>query len=302
MDWTLALKSYANFLRLEKGLAKNSIQAYLSDLAKFERFLDDSGKKPGITKVQIKHLKGFIGYLCDLGIAESSQARMVSSLKGFFKYLFLEDEIQADPTDMLELPKIGRKLPEVLSVEEIDAMIAAIDMSKDEGERNRAIIEVMYSCGLRVSELVNLKLSSLYRDEQFVKIIGKGDKERLVPIGGHAIKRLDSYLNYVRNHQDIVSGHEDFVFLNRRGKQLSRVMVFIIIKDLAERAGIKKEVSPHTLRHSFATHLLEGGADLRAIQEMLGHESITTTEIYAHMDRQFLLETVSLYHPRANLK
>lgn len=302
MDWTLALKSYANFLRLEKGLAKNSIQAYLSDLAKFERFLDDSGKKPGITKVQIKHLKGFIGYLCDLGIAESSQARMVSSLKGFFKYLFLEDEIQADPTDMLELPKIGRKLPEVLSVEEIDAMIAAIDMSKDEGERNRAIIEVMYSCGLRVSELVNLKLSSLYRDEQFVKIIGKGDKERLVPIGGHAIKRLDSYLNYVRNHQDIVSGHEDFVFLNRRGKQLSRVMVFIIIKDLAERAGIKKEVSPHTLRHSFATHLLEGGADLRAIQEMLGHESITTTEIYAHMDRQFLLETVSLYHPRANVK
>jgi integrase/recombinase XerD len=299
MNWDQALKSFSTFLKLEKGLAANSVSAYLSDLKKFTAFFEEHyGSQPMLTKVGYPDLKKFITFLCDLGIAETSQARMVSALRSFFGFHLLEENIKSDPTDFLELPKIGRKLPHVLSVQEIDTMVAAIDYSKLEGERNRAIIEMMYSCGLRVSEAVNLKISEIYQSEHFIKVTGKGDKERLVPVSKYALDKLKSYFTHVRNHQIIARGHEDFVFLNRRGKKLTRVMVFLIIKELAQKAGIKKEVSPHTLRHSFATHLLEGGADLRVIQEMMGHESITTTEIYVHMDRQYLLEALTMFHPR----
>ena len=254
----------------------------------------------GVKEITMENVQTFIKYIAELGLSPRSQARLLSGIKAFYKYLLLENEISTDPTELIESPKLGRKLPDTLSIEEVDALIHAVDLSKPEGERNKTMLEVLYSCGLRVSELINLKISNIYFNDGFIRITGKGDKERLVPIGKQAIKCLDIYLNQVRNHQPIQTGCEDFAFLNRRGKPLSRVMIFTIIKNLAEKISLQKTISPHTFRHSFATHLIEGGADLRAVQEMLGHESITTTEIYTHLDRSFLKQTILDYHPRSN--
>ena len=253
-----------------------------------------------VKEITMENVQTFIKYIAELGLSPRSQARLLSGIKAFYKYLLLENEISADPTELIESPKLGRKLPDTLSIEEVDALIHAVDLSKPEGERNKTMLEVLYSCGLRVSELINLKISNIYFNDGFIRITGKGDKERLVPIGKQAIKCLDIYLNQVRTHQSIQTGCEDFAFLNRRGKPLSRVMIFTIIKNLAEKISLQKTISPHTFRHSFATHLIEGGADLRAVQEMLGHESITTTEIYTHLDRSFLKQTILDYHPRSN--
>jgi integrase/recombinase XerD len=297
----ILLKSFITYLRLEKSLSPNSIEAYENDLKKLFSFLHINNDSTSITKLQLKDLQSFVQWLAEIGLSARSQARIISGIKSFYRFLLLENQIENDPTELLELPMLGRKLPETLDLIEIDAMIAEIDKSKAEGERNKAIIETLYSCGLRVSELVNLKISNLYPEESFIRVIGKGDKERLVPIGHQALKQIDLYLNQVRIHLDIQKGFEDYIFLNRRGKKLSRNMIFIITKDLAERAGIKKNISPHTFRHSFATHLVEGGADLRAVQEMLGHESIITTEIYTHLDRSFLRTEILNHHPR-NIK
>ena len=297
----ILLKSFITYLRLEKSLSPNSIEAYENDLKKLFSFLHINNDSTSITKLQLKDLQSFVQWLAEIGLSARSQARIISGIKSFYRFLLLENQIENDPTELLELPMLGRKLPETLDLIEIDAMIAEIDRSKAEGERNKAIIETLYSCGLRVSELVNLKISNLYPEESFIRVIGKGDKERLVPIGHQALKQIDLYLNQVRIHLDIQKGFEDYIFLNRRGKKLSRNMIFIITKDLAERAGIKKNISPHTFRHSFATHLVEGGADLRAVQEMLGHESIITTEIYTHLDRSFLRTEILNHHPR-NIK
>jgi len=250
-------------------------------------------------KVTMEDIQGFLKYITELGLGARTQARILSGLKAFYKFLILENEIQVDPTELIESPKLGRKLPDVLSIEEIDTILNGIDRSTPEGERNRAMLEVLYSCGLRVSELITLQISNIYFAEGFIRITGKGDKERLVPIGGQAIKHLNLYLNQVRVHQPIQAEFTDFAFLNRRGKGLTRVMIFTIIKNLVTAVGIDKTVSPHTFRHSFATHLVEGGADLRAVQEMLGHESITTTEIYTHLDRSYLKQTILDYHPRS---
>ncbi len=290
------LKSFTTYLRLEKSLSPNSIEAYENDLKKLISYTNSHNKS--LSKLKLKDLQVFIQELAELGLSARSQARIISGIKAFFRFLLLEKQIKNDPTDLLEAPKLGHKLPEVLSLIEIDTLIAQIDRSKPEGERNKAILETLYSCGLRVSELINLKISNLYPQESFIRVIGKGDKERLVPIGKQALKQIDIYLEEVRVHVNIEKGHEDFIFLNKRGRKLSRVMIFIIIKNLAEKAGIKKNISPHTFRHSFATHLVEGGADLRAVQEMLGHESIITTEIYTHLDRSFLKTEILNHHPR----
>ena len=286
-------------MQLERSLAKNSIEAYIGDVEKLIVYLQDSCNGKSLLNVNLDDLRNFLVYLNEMGIGARTQARIISGLKTFYKYLLLEDLISADPSELLESPKLGRKLPVTLSIEEIDKIEDSIDHSTPEGTRNKAIIETLYSCGLRVSELVNLKLSNLYFNEKFVRVIGKGNKERLIPIGSSAMKYISIYTNEVRNHLNIQPGSEDIVFLNRRGKQLTRVMIFTIVKNLVEKAGIKKVVSPHSFRHSFATHLVEGGADLRAVQEMLGHESITTTEIYTHLDREYLRETILTYHPRA---
>ncbi|NOR87755.1 MAG: tyrosine recombinase, partial [Bacteroidales bacterium] len=269
-----------------------------NDLKKLFSYLQLQETHPSIQLLSLQDLQAFIQWLAELGLSSSSQARIISGIKAFYRFLLLEKQIETDPTELLELPRLGRKLPETLELDEIDAMIAEIDRSKPEGERNKAIIETLYSCGLRVTELVELKISHMYPEDSFIRVIGKGDKERLVPIGNQAIKQIDIYLNNIRNHIDIVKGHEDYIFLNRRGKKLTRNMIFLIIKDLAERAAIHKNISPHTFRHSFATHLVEGGADLRAVQEMLGHESIITTEIYTHLDRSFLKAEILNHHPR----
>lgn len=298
MNWEIHIKGFKSFLQLEKSLSENSVQAYVRDIEKLWQFLEmKAGKIPNPEKVTYKNLRDFIGWINELGMSATSQARIVSGIRAFYKYLLLEDLINIDPTQLLEVPKTARKLPDTLSNAEIEKMIAAIDLSKPEGERNRAIIETLYGCGLRVSELINLHISNLHFDLGFVKISGKGNKERWVPVGDQAMKQMGNYMNYSRVHLDIKKGHEDFVFLNRNGRKLSRVMIFIIVKDLAEKAGLRKTISPHTFRHSFATHLVEGGADLRAVQDMLGHESITTTEIYTHLDRKFLRETIERYHP-----
>lgn len=297
----ILLKSFTTYLRLEKSLSGNSIEAYENDLKKLISFLEMEGLNKGLTTLKLADLQGFIKWLAELGLSARSQARIISGIKAFYRFLILERQIETDPTELLELPRLGRKLPETLDLEEIDAMIAEIDRSKPEGERNKAILETLYSCGLRVSELVELRLSNLYVEDSFVKVLGKGSKERLVPIGNTALKQIDIYVNQIRVHVDIEGGYEDYVFLNRRGKKLTRNMIFMIIKDLAERAGIGKNISPHTFRHSFATHLVEGGADLRAVQEMLGHESIITTEIYTHLDRSFLRAEILNHHPR-NMK
>ncbi len=295
--WEGYKKGFKGYLRLERSLSENSVEAYLRDIDKLTEYLLLTGNTKAPGDVTLEDLQELIKWIAELGLNASSQARMISGIKAFYKYCLIENIITADPTALLEAPKLKRALPDVLSVDEIEKMISAIDLSSNEGARNRAILETMYSCGLRVSEAVNLKISCLYLDVEFVRVIGKGDKERLIPIGSDAIKYIKIYKDSVRVHQPISSGFEDYLFLNRRGKNLSRVMIFYIIKALASEAGIHKNISPHTFRHSFATHLIEGGADLRVVQEMLGHESITTTEIYTHLDRDFLRSTLLQFHP-----
>ncbi len=297
MDWRSGIKGFLSFSRLERGLSDNSLMAYERDVKKLAEFAAANQKNP--EEIRLHDLQYFIKWLNELGLAARSQARLISGIKSFYRFLLLEDIIKDDPTELLEGPKTGLRLPEVLSKEEIDWIISAIDLSKPEGTRNKAIIETLYSCGLRVSELTGLRMTNIYPDEGFIRVIGKGDKERLVPIGEEAMKYIDIYCSACRVHQEIVSGHEDFLFLNRRGKQLTRVMIFHIVKDLCARAGIAKNISPHSFRHSFATHLIDGGADLRAIQEMLGHQSITTTEIYTHLDRHYLRSAIMEFHPRS---
>ncbi|HVW15595.1 MAG TPA: site-specific tyrosine recombinase XerD [Mucilaginibacter sp.] len=298
MDWQSAIKGFRAYLKLEKGLSDNSISAYSDDIGKLNQYSDIQENKLKPDDFKLTDLRSFITWINELGMLPSSQARVLSGVKAFYKYLLIEDIIKTDPAELLESPKKQRKLPVTLSYQDIEKLIAAIDLSKPEGPRNKAMTEVLYSCGLRVSELTELKLSNLYLDIEFVKVLGKGSKERLVPIGREAIKALTIWIEQVRVHIPVKKGEEDMVFLNRRGSRLTRVYVFLLIKQLAETAGIKKTISPHTLRHSFATHLVEGGADLRAVQEMLGHESITTTEIYTHLDREYLKEVITSYHPR----
>lgn len=295
--WEPYKKGFKAYLQLERSLSDNSVKAYLSDMEKLTQFLLANDLKKAPPEIELKNLQQFVQWIAELGMTPTSQARLISALRTFYKYCLLEDITTVDPTTLLEAPKLKRALPDVLSFDEIESILAQIDMSTPEGTRNKAILETMYSCGLRVSEVVNLQLSQLFLDIGFVRVIGKGNKERLVPIGSSAIKHILQYANHVRVHQVIQKGEEDILFLNRRGKRLTRVMIFLVIKDLVKKAGINKTVSPHTFRHSFATHLVEGGADLRAVQEMLGHESITTTEIYTHLDREYLRKTLEQYHP-----
>jgi integrase/recombinase XerD len=295
--WEAYKKGYKAWLRLEKSLSENSVEAYLHDVQRLTDFLQITEDLKNPDAIVLKDLEKFTKWINELGMTNTSQARIISGLRSFFKYCLIEEIITVDPAALLEAPKSQRKLPDTLSFEEIEQIIAAIDLSKPEGERNKAIIESLYSCGLRVSELVNLKISHLHLDVGYIRVTGKGDKERLIPIGSDAIKYIGIYKNNIRNHISIKSGEEDYLFLNRRGARLSRIMIFLIIKELAQKAGITKIISPHTFRHSFATHLVEGGADLRAVQEMLGHESITTTEIYTHLDREFLRTTLHQFHP-----
>ncbi len=296
MHWNLLHKQFIAYLRIEKGLAENTCLAYQQDLQKLMDFC--LSRQLEVEAVTYEHLKELVSIFFDLGLSARSQARIISGIKQFFGFLLAEQVITNDPSELLEQPKLGRKLPEVLDIEEIDALISAVDVSKAEGHRNRAILETLYSCGIRVSELVNLKLSDLFFEEGFIRVIGKGNKERLVPVSEKVEKELSFYLEHQRKHMNILKGDENIVFLNRRGQRLTRVMIFTIIRQLAQAIGLKKSISPHTFRHSFATHLLEGGANLRAIQEMLGHESITTTEIYTHMDQRFLRDAILTYHPR----
>ena len=291
-------KSFESYLKLERALSSNSISAYLYDFDLLNHFLAKETKVNSLHSITLEHLKQFVHWINDQDYSAFSQARVISGTKAFFKFLLIEDIIRTSPADLIEAPKLARKLPDVLDIEEINRLIAAIDLSKPEGTRNKAIIETLYSCGLRVSELVNLKLTNIFLTDGFIKVEGKGDKERLVPIGKTCLKYINIYQNEVRNHLKIKPGHEDFLFLNRRGAQLTRVMIFTIIKGLAERAQINKKISPHTFRHSFATHLVERGADLRAVQDMLGHESITTTEVYVHVDKTYLKQVVESFHPR----
>ena len=299
MTWEEAKKGFENYLRLEKSLSQNSVSAYINDINKLIVYLNTHFSKITPLKVKLEHLKSFVAWLNEKEISPRTQARTISGIKSFYKYLMVEEKITTDPTSLLESPKIGRKLPDVLSIEEIDYLIDSVDLSKVEGQRNKAMIETLYSCGLRVSELVNLKITNLFLDQGYVKVEGKGNKERLVPVSGNAVEEIETYLANYRKKLNVAKDSENILFLNRRGKKLSRVMVFTIIKGLAEKAGIKKSISPHTFRHSFATHLINGGADLRAVQEMLGHESILTTEIYTHLDREYLKSTVQQFHPRA---
>ncbi|MDB5115188.1 MAG: xerD 2 [Mucilaginibacter sp.] len=298
MDWRSAIKGFQAYLKLEKSLSANSIEAYSRDIEKLYQFAEAQPVKTSPENIALADLRRFITWVNELGMIPSSQARILSGIKAFYKYLLMEDIIKSDPSELLESPKIQRKLPDTLSYDDINKLIEAIDLSKPEGARNKAILEVLYGCGLRVSELTELKLSNLYLDIEFIKVFGKGSKERLVPIGGSAVKALKIWIEQVRVHNPIKKGEEDLVFLNRRGTRLSRVYIFMIIKQLAQLTGLKKTISPHTFRHSFATHLVEGGADLRAVQEMLGHESITTTEIYTHLDREYLKGTIIQFHPR----
>jgi integrase/recombinase XerD len=295
--WHSYKKGYKAWLQLERSLSDNSVEAYLHDIEKFTAYLADNNIESSPADITLKDLEAFVQWVNESGMLPSSQARIISGLRSFYKYCLLEGICTADPTVLLEAPKLSRKLPDVLAFEEIEKIIASIDHSKPEGGRNRAILETMYSCGLRVSELVNLRISCLYLDVGFIRVTGKGDKERLVPIGNDAIKYINLYKNNIRSHVKPKVGEEDMLFLNRNGSRLSRVMIFLILKSLVKKTGISKSVSPHTFRHSFATHLVEGGADLRAVQEMLGHESITTTEIYTHLDREFLRNTLQQFHP-----
>ncbi|MEO6611742.1 MAG: site-specific tyrosine recombinase XerD [Chitinophagaceae bacterium] len=295
--WEPYKKGFKAYLQLEKSLSDNSVQAYLRDIELLTQWLQERKKLKKPADLVLKDLQQFIKWIAELGMMASSQARIISGLRAFYKYCSLENITKKDPTVLLEAPKLKRSLPDTLSFGEIENIIAQTDLSKPEGGRNKAILETMYSCGLRVSEVVGLKISQLYLDIGFIRVLGKGDKERLVPIGSSAIKYIKIYKKDIRVHIDVKKGNEDILFLNNRGTRLSRVMIFYIVRDLAMKAGIKKTVSPHTFRHSFATHLVEGGADLRAVQEMLGHESITTTEIYTHLDREFLRKTLEKFHP-----
>jgi integrase/recombinase XerD len=295
--WEIYKKGFKAFLQLEKSLSENSVDAYGHDIDKLTQFFSSTRLEKSPKDVDLKDLENFLQWINSLGMTPSSQSRIVSGLRSFYQYCLLEQITQTDPTALLETPRLAKKLPDFLSFSEIEKIIATVDVSTREGARNKAIIETLYSCGLRVSELVNLKLSCLYPEVGYVRVTGKGDKERLVPIGSSALKYISLYKENIRVHVPVIPGNEDYVFLNRRGRKLSRVMIFMIIKDLAKKASITKSISPHTFRHSFATHLVEGGADLRAVQEMLGHESITTTEIYTHLDKEYLRETLQQFHP-----
>lgn len=299
MKWEDSIRGFEGFLKVEKGLSQNSINAYINDISKLLEFLKVNFK--GITpqRVKLMHLRSFVEWLNNKGVSPRTQARTISGIKSFFKFLLIEDKINSDPTSLLESPKIGRKLPDILSVEEIDALILSVEVDKPEGQRNKAILETLYSCGLRVSELVNLKVSNLFFTQGFVKIEGKSNKERLIPISERAQNEILTYIDGYRKSLKIAKDAQDILFLNRRGQKLSRVMIFTIIKNLAAKVDLDKKISPHTFRHSFATHLIDGGADLRAVQEMLGHESILTTEIYTHLERGHLKSTVNQFHPRA---
>lgn len=299
MDWSGYTAGYKGFLKIEKSLSGNSVNAYLSDLDKLLAYLDTRGLDIRPEEVSYTHLKEFLVWVGETGLNPRSQSRLVSGIKSFFQYLLIEEKIVSNPAELLESPKPGRKLPVVLSVDEIDRIIAAIDLSKAEGHRNKAIIETLYSCGLRVSEITELRITHLFFNQGFIKVTGKGSKERLVPISNKAIREIETYFQHYRHGLTPAKGADNIVFLNRRGNKLSRVMIFSIIKSLAQKAGINKQVSPHTFRHSFATHLVEGGADLRAVQEMLGHESILTTEIYTHLNREYLRDVIIRYHPRS---
>lgn len=299
VSWDVYIKQFRNYLKLERSLAGNSIEAYVRDITKLREFFEIKNLEVSPLKVSQANLVDFIEFLNELGMSPYTQARMLSGVKGFFKFLLYEQLIDKDPSELLESPKIGRKLPDTLEFHEIEALLAEVDLSTDGGTRNRAMLETLYSSGLRVTELIELRISNIYVEEGFIRVIGKGSKERLVPIGREALKYIRLYKDHVRVHLDIKKGHEDFLFLNMRGSHISRISVFTIIKDLALKAGINKSISPHTFRHSFATHLIEGGADLRAVQEMLGHESITTTEIYTHLDRDYLKQIINEFHPRS---
>ncbi|HOX78374.1 MAG TPA: site-specific tyrosine recombinase XerD [Bacteroidales bacterium] len=299
MNWNPYIKGFTSFLRLEKSLSGNSVEAYERDVVKLVEYLDINQLELQPKDITLAHLQDFVKWVNQLGMSARSQARIISGLKTFFKYLLLENTIRANPAELLESPRTGRALPDTLNRVEIEQIFDAIDLSTDEGERNRTILEFLYGCGLRVSELTGLKISDIRFNEGFLSVIGKGNKQRLVPVGQKALKQLDIYIHQIRSHIPVQRGFEDIIFLNNRGKGLSRVMIFYIIKDLAEKAGVRKTISPHTFRHSFATHLIEGGADLRAVQEMLGHSSITTTEIYTHLDRDYLRSNILQYHPRA---
>jgi len=297
----MAIKLFSNHLKLERSLSKNSIKAYLNDVQKLENFVELQFRMHSPLNIETKHLQLFINEISILGMEATTQARILSGIKSFFKFLLLNDTIKKDPAELLESPRLSRKLPEILEVFEIEKIIQSIDLSIPEGHRNKAIIAILYSCGLRVSECVNLKISNLYLNDEYIKVTGKGNKERLIPIGEEAVKSLIYYLNNSRKNLKIAAAYTDYVFLNRRGKSLSRIMVFNIVKQCASNAQINKNISPHTLRHSFATHLVEGGANLRAVQQMLGHESITTTEIYTHLDTDYLRSNILRFHPLANL-
>lgn len=298
MSWNIHIKGFLSYLRLEKSLSKNSIEAYERDVLKLKSFSETFTPALSPLYISQKEIRLFIKWITELGLSATSQARILSGLKAFFEYLIIEKEIKEDPMEFIEAPRIGRKLPDVLSIEEMENILSSIDMSRKDGHRNRALLELLYSCGLRVSELVESKISQIYFDDGFIRVIGKGNKERLVPVGDVALNFLTHYIKGDRVHLNIQPGHEDFIFLNLRGKRLTRMTVFNIIKEHVVKCGIQKSISPHTFRHSFATHLVEAGADLRAVQEMLGHASITTTEIYTHLDRHRLKEEILSFHPR----
>ncbi|MEQ6118685.1 site-specific tyrosine recombinase XerD [Reichenbachiella sp. MALMAid0571] len=299
MSWDLQIKQYKSYLQFERSLAGNSVEGYVQDVKKLQQHLELLGSDKGPLEVQDTDIRNLIEYISELGMSVHSQARIISGIKSFYKYLLYEGDIKKDPSELIEGPKLGRKLPDTLNFLEIEELLGAIDLSKPEGQRNRAMLETLYSSGLRVSELTGLKLNNILEDVGFLRVTGKGSKERLVPIGSHALKHINLYVDHFRCHLDIKPGNESYVFLNRRGAKLTRVMIFTIIKNLTLAIGMKKSVSPHTFRHSFATHLIEGGADLRAVQEMLGHESITTTEIYTHLDRDYLKQVIRDFHPRS---
>lgn len=299
MSWKNNINGFRSYLMLERSLSENSVESYIRDVNKLADYLEMNETKLSVKKISTKDLTSFIRWIAEIGMSASTQARILSGVKAFFKYLILEDIIKNDPSHLIEGPKKGLKLPDTLSTEEIDTIVNAIDLSHPQGQRNKAIIETLYGCGLRVSELINLKLSNWYKNDGFIKVTGKGDKERLIPMGKVTANVLTIYINEIRCHQSIEIGHEDFIFLSKRGKHLSRVSIFNIVKELAVKAQIKKNISPHTFRHSFATELIERGANLRAVQEMLGHESITTTQLYTHINRAFLRESIISHHPRS---
>jgi len=302
MSWNVYIRGYQNYLQIEKSLSKNTVDGYCRDIKKLNNFFNGNDDKKKIDEVNYQDFQNYLSYLNDLKINARSQSRVISSMRSFFKFLILEKIIKENPTELLENPKTGKKLPEFLTIEEIELLVNQIDRSKKEGERNLAIIEVLYGCGLRVTELIELKISEIYWEEGFIRIIGKGNKERLVPLGKIASKHLKIYLNEIRVHQKVKDLFVDHVFINKNGSKISRVMIFKIVKKLTEKAGIQKNISPHSLRHSFATHLVEGGADLRSVQEMLGHQSITTTEVYTHLDKNYLKQAILDHHPLEKIK